>query len=241
MTDNGVLWGLLAAAGVLGAAGIRSRGSRDEMGSPPPLPPPPPTRYERVKQAVKKGAKKGIRTSMMPLGPEVSRAAYSVAGGIGASAVGAPILAPVAGAAGAKLIDAVDWATREQDGAGSADVAVGGSWQTELVELLLYALPKLVAGGHQALCRPGGVDRAVNATCSPAGETALKAVLMMGLIPGTGIFTGPRIARYIHPKLCSPRGRSLLRSLFTQICSLPSEEVERYADASAHEIARHVP
>jgi hypothetical protein len=203
---------------------------------------------------MKKGAKMGLRNAVMPLGPDVTRVLYGAAGGAGATLAGAPYLAPAVGAAGTKLIDAVDWATRQQEGRRDylpreallrppAGVSKGDDsswWMEAILELLLYALPKLVAGGHRALCRPGGIDRAVNTACSPVGLKAYQAVLTAGLIPlGPGAFMGPKIARYVHTKFCSPEGRSVLRFLFGKICTMPSEEVEKYASVGAQEIARH--
>ena len=241
LLDDGHAWVGLAVVAGLGLSKLRSAvGSRDEAVVPQVAPPVPPTpsQYEKIKGGAKRGAKKVVRTVLMPISPELTRGAYGVAGGVAGELVAGPIGGAAGGFAGTKLIDAVDWATKQQ---GSKDaLPVAGDWATEVLELVLYALPKIVEGGHRALCRPGGVDKAIEATCSPSGAVALKVVLMTGLLPGTGPIFGPRIARYIHPKLCSPRGRLLLRSMFTKICSMSPETVEGYAEASARALApRH--
>lgn len=91
-------------------------------------------------------------------------------------------------------------------------------------EVLIWAIPKIIEGGHRAVCAPGVVDRVLTSLCSENGKYAIGAALAI-VSPPAALLSAPKVQQV----LCSARGRQLVQRAVARLCVVPAEDFGRMA------------
>jgi hypothetical protein len=101
-----------------------------------------------------------------------------------------------------------------------------------IFSVVARAIESLLEDTVEALCAPGGVDRAVSALCTDEGKVALSNALAVTSGGGTyfGELAAKRFGRAsftdaLHARLCSPGGRQIVQRVITSACSNPRPKI----------------
>jgi hypothetical protein len=109
---------------------------------------------------------------------------------------------------------------------------VGDETLAWIYTVIARAIESLLEDTVEALCAPGGVDRAVAALCTEEGKIAISTSLAVASYGGSYLgemaakrFSRASVTDALHARLCSPGGRQIVQRVITSACSMPRPEI----------------